>query len=297
MTPPATVSVVVPTLNRAPLLREALASIRALEGSDLQFEILVADNGSVDETHAVADEFEARWLSVATRGAAAARNAGLEAATGEFIAFLDDDDAWYPGHVRPQVALLRARQEFGGAVGQAVLVDGDLRRTWGPFPYDLPDDGRLFRHFLRDYPQIGATVIRRSVIPSVGTFRESLIGDQDWEWHLRLARCTNLGFVPVECVAFRQRALGTQDDLQWRRLRYMHAVMLRQVGPALREGIWPHTFARIYVSHMGRYFRYFRDSPTPRSTLRATVASPPHALVGLATDGAWRSHLRSHLSR
>ena len=102
------VSVIVPTCDRPALLRQALKSIRALEGPDLTFEILVGDNGSVPETAAVADEFGAIYLKTATRGASASRNVGLRAATGEYLAFLDDDDVWLAGNIRPHLKLLDA---------------------------------------------------------------------------------------------------------------------------------------------------------------------------------------------
>src|SRR5438876_10295673 len=96
---PVLVSVVVPTRDRPRLLREALASIRAVEGGDLRLEILVADNGTDHETRLVAEEFGARWLRAERPGASATRNVGLREATGEFIAFLDDDDVWLSDHV------------------------------------------------------------------------------------------------------------------------------------------------------------------------------------------------------
>lgn len=76
------VSVIVPTCDRPALLRQALASIRALEGPDLAFEIFVGDNGSALETPIVAEEFGAIYLKTSTPGASAARNVGLRAATG-----------------------------------------------------------------------------------------------------------------------------------------------------------------------------------------------------------------------
>ena len=104
--PKPKVSVIVPTCDRPALLRQALASIRALEAPDLTFEILVGDNGSDRETPAVAEEFGAVYLKALTRGPSAARNVGLRAATGHFVAFLDDDDVWLPGNVRPHIAQL-----------------------------------------------------------------------------------------------------------------------------------------------------------------------------------------------
>ena len=124
---PPRVSVIIPTLNRSARLREALASVRAVIGPDLELEIIVADNGSTDDTESVVHEFGACLVRTLTAGAAAARNAGLRAATGAYVAFLDDDDVWLPGHLRPHIRLLATHPEFAGAVGQ--VVNTDVTRT------------------------------------------------------------------------------------------------------------------------------------------------------------------------
>ena len=151
--PGRTVSVIIPTLNRAALLREALASVRQIQGPDLLLEIIVADNGSTDDTAAVAASFGARLVHAERRGAAAARNAGLRAATGEFVAFLDDDDAWLPGHLRPQLAILDEYPDFAAVVGQAVNASADLTSHGAPWPVNLPQDGETFREFWLSIPR------------------------------------------------------------------------------------------------------------------------------------------------
>lgn len=169
---PMRVSVVVPTKNRADLLRAALASIRAIEGPDLVFEIIVGDNGSTDDTAAVAAAAGARVVHAATLGAAAARNAALRAATGDFIAFLDDDDVWLAEHIRPQLAFLQMHQAHMAAIGQVVVTDANLENPAPPLPVELPVSGNVFPAFLAHYPQIGGTVVRASVRDTVGFFDE-----------------------------------------------------------------------------------------------------------------------------
>src|SRR5271166_425875 len=131
------VSVVVPTCDRPTLLREALVSIRALQGPDLTFEILICDNGIAPETRALAEEFGAIYLKATTRGASAARNAGIRAATGEFLAFLDDDDVWLPGHLRPHIELLDAHSSLDAVVGQTIYTDPHLVPRGQPSPQDV----------------------------------------------------------------------------------------------------------------------------------------------------------------
>src|SRR3974390_1990661 len=123
---PRKVSVIVPTCGRPTLLREALASIRVLEGSDLFFEVLVGDNGVAPETPTIAEEFGAIYLKVSARGVSAARNAGLRVATGEYLAFLDDDDVWLPGSIRPHMAHLEAHPSLDAVIGQVISTDPHL---------------------------------------------------------------------------------------------------------------------------------------------------------------------------
>ncbi len=106
------VSVIVGTRNRPDTLREALASIRALEGPDLAFEILVGDNGTTPEMLDVVAEFGGIHDKTDVYGCPAARNLALRRATGEFVAFLDDDDVWLPGNIRPHIAMLDAHPEY-----------------------------------------------------------------------------------------------------------------------------------------------------------------------------------------
>jgi glycosyltransferase involved in cell wall biosynthesis len=282
------VSVIVPTRDRPALLGEALASIRALEGPDLSLEVIVGDNGGLAETASAARTFGARHILVDRPGAGAARNVALQAATGEYVAFLDDDDLWLPGHLRPQLGLLAARPELDAAVGQVVLTDERRLRTGDPWPLALAADGRVFEAFLGEYPQIGATVARVGVRESVGLFDESLLGDQDWDWHLRLALRHRVGFAPVLGVLFRQRPEGSFDDLKWQRLAFMSRVFFRNV---LRSGRHRPTLAqtaRIYGHHRWTYYAYFRGSAARhlaagdrraawRALTRAFVSSPVHA--------------------
>src|SRR4051794_20846413 len=180
-------SVIIPTRNRSHLLADAIRSVRALEGPDLDLEILVVDNGSSDDTAAVATALGARVLQATTVGPAAARNTGIRAATGEYLAFLDDDDVWFPGHLRPELALLDARPELTACIGQIVPADAAGWPTGAPYPASLPADGDVFGAFLSRWPQIGALVVRSSVRESVGYLDESLSAGEDWDWLLRIA--------------------------------------------------------------------------------------------------------------
>jgi glycosyltransferase involved in cell wall biosynthesis len=261
------VSVVVPTRDRPVMLAQALQSIRALESDDLTFEIVVGDNGALPETRRVAEAFGAIHVAVDRAGAGAARNAAMEAATCEFIAFLDDDDVWLGGAVRAQLALLDGDAGLEAVVGQVVCTDEELRPTTAPWPSEHPGGGdKLVEAMLSGYyPQIGATLARASAARQVGRFDESLMGDQDWDWQLRLARRRKLGFVAEQCVLFRQRPAISFDSLRFSRLGCARRVFFRHALAEWR--IWrnPGELARAYRGALWQYYEYFNEAAVTRA--------------------------------
>jgi glycosyltransferase involved in cell wall biosynthesis len=298
----ADISVIIPTRDRAPLLAQALASVRALEADDLAIEIIVVDDGATDDTQEVARRFGARILESGGRGAAGARNVGIDAASAPFSLFLDDDDVCLPGHMRPHLRMLRRYPELEAVMGQIRNASPDLEEIGDPWPVDFPRNGDLFRAFLDTYPQCGAVVVRTRVRDSVGTQDESLIGDQDWDWHLRLAAEHRVGFVPVPCILFRQRLPSrAAEDLEWRRLGYLAPVFfrnLRRVG--VRRWPSPRALVRMHLHHRGAYEAFFARCAEEharagerrlalRAIYRAGRASPLHAAYGLLRAGPLRN--------
>lgn len=260
------VSVIVPTRDRPALLKEALASIRALEGPDLAFEILVGDNGSDPETEDVARQFGAIHLKTDRNGAGAARNTALAAATGEFIAFLDDDDVWEPTHIRDQIALMDTNAQIDCVLGQVTLTDHLRRPILEPGPEKPPENDDFVRAMLQGwFPQIGATVARLGVRETVGMFDESLIGDQDWDWHIRNARTGRIGFVAQPGVLFRSRPEGSYDALQRRRVRFTRKVFLRHAWPERRRWSSPKAWISAYYYCFQYYYEYFAEAAEQRA--------------------------------
>jgi glycosyltransferase involved in cell wall biosynthesis len=252
------VSVIVPTRDRPFLLRKALASIRRLEGPDLAFEILVGDNGAGPEAKSIAAEFGAKHLPTSRPGPAPPRNVGLRAATGEFVAFLDDDDEWLPGNVRPHLALLDANPDIAAVFGQIVYVTEDLKPLGEPWPAQWPGDDKLLRAMLSGYyPQIGATVARASVSTSIGLMDETLTAGEDWDWQLRIARSHRIGFVKKPCVYSRTRPEGSFDDIQAMRAWFSAKIFARHALANLKCWPSPLAFARSYVGVITHIYDYF----------------------------------------
>jgi GT2 family glycosyltransferase len=298
-THPIRVSVIIPTKNRQQLLCDALTSVFRLSGPDLDLEVIVVDDASTDTTKAVAADFGVQYVGTVGHGAAASRNTGLREATGEFIAFLDDDDVWLGSHLRSHLELFSRDLTLAAVVGQVQAANAELEPFGCPWPASLPNDGYLFQSFLREYPQIGATVIRSSVVKTVGFLDESLSSDEDWDWHLRLALRHRIGFVPIPCALFRVRAAGSWDDLRWSRLAPMRQVYWRNVRRAGRHAPDAITIARTFLRHNGTFADSFllsarmqaeaRDvRATRRALARAVGASPVHVVRALIQDGATR---------
>ncbi|MQA88134.1 MAG: glycosyltransferase [Streptosporangiales bacterium] len=190
-----TVTVVVPTRNRPHLLREALASIAAQDLPPGGVEATVVNDGGVDVT-AVINDATARGLPVRVltiprrRGLPAARNLGIDAARGEFVAFLDDDDIFLPSHLR--VALTTLKSEGVDAVYTSCLVSTRRLQPGRQPPadaaayfYDFPFSSDLLS--VSNYIPVHAPVLRNP--RSRGArFDASLSALEDWDMWLRLTQ-------------------------------------------------------------------------------------------------------------
>jgi glycosyltransferase involved in cell wall biosynthesis len=281
------ISVVVPTFDRLRMLREALASIRDIEGSDVQaqFEIVVGDNGLKEETRRLCLEYGAIYVPAHGRGASYARNAAMGAASGDFITFLDDDDVWLRGHIEPHLAYLDAHPDHDAVFGRAIYTDPELNPVSAPWPEDPGSGDDLLRNMLSGtFPQIGTVVARRSVIDSIGYFDTQLIGGQDLDWLLRLATKNKLGFVPTPCILIRGRAPGTSDALQRMRIRFDRQVFLRHGIPnALRLWKSPLGMIRAYHKTLFHYYQYFEA----QAIRRAADGTPAEVVRALATPALY----------
>ena len=204
------VSVIIPTRNRAALLRQAIESVLAVGDAHRErfaLDVMVIDDGSTDETAEVVAEYPVRFLHTdGTHGASAGRNVGLAAARGDYIAFLDDDDLWLPGNVSAQLAVFEAHPEYGMVFGQAQRTEADLTPYGEPVPEGPATSGRIFERLLDFWPQIGTCLVRAEVAREVGPFDLELIADQDWDWLLRVAKRHEVGWIEEPVILFRQRA-------------------------------------------------------------------------------------------
>lgn len=186
------VSVVIPVYNRARELDRALASVRAQTLDDI--EIIVVDDGSPEPLNLSQKNLQV-IRHPANRGAAAARNTGVAASCGRYIAFLDSDDLWRPEKLARQVAVMEgASREVIGCVTGFALYLGDAEAEM----YTPPPVNDWRRHSLKGCRcSPGSTLMfRRDAWQEVGEMDETLRRLEDWDWLLRAARRYRLIALP-----------------------------------------------------------------------------------------------------
>lgn len=183
------VSVVIPVRNRARLLARALRSVLAQSHSDL--EIVVVDDGSEDDPRATVASFEdsrIRLLRLAgAHGAGRARNEGIRAARGRWIAFLDSDDEWLPQKLERQLA--RASDPRTTVVYCLSYAYDDFTSQQNIMRTPL-FEGDVLDHLLRGWvlPTTSVAMIDRAALLSVEGFTETLPSRQDYDLWLKLAQ-------------------------------------------------------------------------------------------------------------
>jgi glycosyltransferase involved in cell wall biosynthesis len=205
------VSVVISTCNREARLREAVASVLAQSFRDL--EIIVCDDGSSDETAATAQSFGApvRYLRLDHTGRPAMpRNLGIEAARGELVAFLDDDDLWESNKLFAQIALVDRDPGLG-----FIYTDRRLLRERGPdnivavTPSPSPSGDFIDVLLAGQFPHICSVLIRRDLLLRTGGFDTTLdYAGEELDLWFRLARVTRAARVPEPLVLIRRVVPG-----------------------------------------------------------------------------------------
>jgi glycosyltransferase involved in cell wall biosynthesis len=284
-------SVIIPVYNRADLLKRAVGSVLCQDLDD--FEVLVVDDGSVDDIRSVADGFSdsrIRYVRQLNRGASAARNAGIDLARGDYVAFLDSDDIYLPHHLAAMHVLLLATP---GAVAYCPIVAS--RGKNGNFikpPRAIGRSENMATYLMcdRGFVQTSGVCMARQIAARVRYRDDAKFGDDtDFAIRLQLAGCP---FVMAEAPGvvwsddldherlsdIRQPIgdLRWLDDLRphipprayhgykgWHQAKgLMHAAPLRAIGLYLRaalQGSYSPRFAMVVLLQVAVPNRYYRQ--------------------------------------
>jgi glycosyltransferase involved in cell wall biosynthesis len=205
---PPTVSVLLPTYNRAEYLEEAMRSV--LEQSFGDLELIVIDDGSTDDSGAMLDGLRDPRLRVvhqAHAGLTAALNAGLKIARGRYIARNDSDDVWLPDLLAVLVPALAAHGAAGFVYARCAGMHADGTPSTASRGGPLRDPADPFCSLLyADYTALLSTLYRRTAVEQVGGYDPSVEMSEDWDLALRVAREFPAVFVDRVVARFRQHA-------------------------------------------------------------------------------------------
>jgi glycosyltransferase involved in cell wall biosynthesis len=193
------VSVVIPCFNAAAYLGTAIESVLAQTRPPA--EIIVSDDGSTDDSVRIAESFGVTVVRGAHGGTSKARNAGIAAASGELIAWLDADDLWLPEKLERQVPEF-SRREVGLVYGRHCRfrqLDA-LEEAWPP---ELPQGDVFVPLYYWCFMPNSSVVVRRSAILAEAGFDESLSSAVDWDMWLRIATRWQVVGVPSVVSLYR----------------------------------------------------------------------------------------------
>ena len=277
---PCPVSVLIPAYNAQATLLRTLQSVEQQSFGD--FEVIVVDDGSRDDTARIGADFAAgdarfRLVRQANAGAAAARNAALALARGEWIAPLDADDLWHPDKLARQVQCLKSTQPTTVLV-YSWSVDIDERSLVISRRLDLDrfeGDAYAALVLTNFIGNASVPLIRRDVLVAVGGWDASLRaraaqGCEDWQLYLRLAEVGDFVLAPGFLIGYRQTSGSMSRQVPEMTRSYELVMAEAKAGhPELPAELfrWSRAAFDFYR------FETLRDSAAPLSSLRALLSA------------------------
>jgi glycosyltransferase involved in cell wall biosynthesis len=213
------VSVIIPTFNRFPMLCEAIESVLAQTNPD--FELIVIDDGSIDETGSVREIYRDRlhYIHQENRGASAARNLGAAEAGGNLICFLDSDDLWLPGKIEVQKSLMEEDPEILISYTEEIWYRRGVRVN--PGKKHAKFSGWIFEKCLPlCIISPSSVMIQKKLFERVGGFDESLPVCEDYDLWLRISKDVPVHLIEESLIIKRNGHSGQLSASDWGFDRY-----------------------------------------------------------------------------
>jgi len=310
----STVSVILPLYNCEKYVAAAVDSVFRQDHAN--FELIVVDDGSTDASVQQLEPHlpRIRLITQQNNGVAAARNAGLKAARGAFLAFIDADDVWVPSRLSLQLAALKAFPGAGAAFsdffvmneeGQVQLeTDGihwkygtakeaeegwtSVFETSGTLEAAVrPGNHRrlavyegniLARLFRGNFVNTSSILLRREIADSVGLFDETLSTEEDYDYWLRVASRTRFAFLDAPLVGFRRREGQITGPGQIEKILRNVETVIRRASPAVEPAAGRREIekrlARIDRDIGELCLRLGRSAESRRRLLRSALSDP-----------------------
>jgi len=236
------VSVIIPNYNYARYLGDAIESVIAQTYNN--FELIVVDNGSTDESKYVLEDFEKKYspqlrvIFQQNRGQAGSRNRGIDESKGDLIAFLDADDVWMPNKLVEQVKLF-IDLEVGLVYSNYIQVDKNLG-----FEKEIKAQHRGL--VLIDFAVAGSkaiviggesnVVIRRKCFEIVGNFDGELEQSTGWDLYRRIASCYKIDYVDLPLMKYRNHGNNMHNNKDMYKQVELH--VKKMFADPLSSSIW-----------------------------------------------------------
>ena len=227
-------TVIIPTFNRAAFLPRAISSVLAQKG--VEFELIIVDDGSTDNTPALLESFVAqqkiRPFWQANQGPSSARNLGIQEAKGEWIAFLDSDDEWMPGKLKAQLEFFRKNPDHLLCQTEEIWIRNGKRVN--PMKMHQKYGGWIFEKCLPlCVVSPSAVMMHRKLFDEIGLFDESLPACEDYDLWLRIAARHPIGLIEKPYIL----KYGGHADQRSREFPAMDRFRIQSLSKILREGI------------------------------------------------------------
>ena len=225
----ARVSVIIPTYNRLPTVREAVESV--LKQTYRDFELWVVDDGSTDGTGEALKECGSRIKHIAqdNRGVSAARNLGFRVSKGKYVAFLDSDDLWEPRKLEIQVRCMEANPQFPLCYTDEIWIRRGIRVN--PKKKHAKYSGWIFEKCLPlCIISPSSALMKRTLFEEIGGFDETLPVCEDYDFWLRVTCRYPVLFIDQKLIVKRGGHPDQLSTRSWGNDRYRVMALERLLG-------------------------------------------------------------------
>ncbi len=199
------VSIIIPTYNRAHLIKRAIQSV--LNQTYQNFEIIVVDDGSTDNTEEEVKNLNNQKIRYIryneNKGAASARNTGIKVSRGEYIAFQDSDDEWFPNKLKRQMEVFKNAPLEVGVVYTGGWLIKNNERIYRPLFTTKQREGYIYKELLKGkggFIAAPLAIVKKECFNRVGMFDERFSPLEDWELWFRISRYYEFKYIDEPLV-------------------------------------------------------------------------------------------------
>jgi len=267
------VSVIIPTYNRAGYIEEAIDSVLAQTYKD--FEIIVIDDGSTDKTRKVLRKYtgQIRYFPQENQGVAVSRNKGIAVSRGEYVAFLDSDDAWLPKKLERQVAFLEEHPDIALVCGEVFLMDEK-----GETIHHVPHDRELPLTFKNLFEQslihVPTTMVRRQILEEAGGFDPAVDTSEDYDLWLRIIKKHRGHYMELPLAKYRLHQDSLMSNLERRLSNNLMIFRKKEITAGMSWLKKRIRLAKVYYEYAQEFLKIKSFHKAGRAFFKALVHCP-----------------------